>query len=269
TEQDTSVAQQATKKPFSGSNNNSQANPNVVVSGWQVYDNKGRVVEKYEPFFGLGWKFQREEDAKQGQHASMFYDPRGQVIHTQNPDSSEQSVIYGVPSDLDDPLIFTPTPWEAYTYDANDNAGRTHPVASRGYLHHYNTPSSILIDALGRTLMSVERNRTKPATAADPLSAIEEIRIRSAYDIQGNLLKVTDAMDREASTHVHDLAKRPLKIHSIDAGEHWMVQDTAGNAIEGRDSKGALVLHAYDVVNRPTHLWARDGTGQALTLRGR
>lgn len=24
---------------------------NVVVSGWQTYDNKGRVVEKYEPFF--------------------------------------------------------------------------------------------------------------------------------------------------------------------------------------------------------------------------
>ena len=27
------------------------ADPNVIVSGWQVYDNKGRVVEKYEPFF--------------------------------------------------------------------------------------------------------------------------------------------------------------------------------------------------------------------------
>ena len=26
---------------------------NVVVSGWQTYDNKGRVVEKYEPFFLL------------------------------------------------------------------------------------------------------------------------------------------------------------------------------------------------------------------------
>ncbi len=27
---------------------------NVVVSGWQVYDNKGRVVEQYEPFFSQG-----------------------------------------------------------------------------------------------------------------------------------------------------------------------------------------------------------------------
>ena len=27
----------------------------------------------------------------------MFYDPRGQVIRTVNPDGSEQRVIYGVP----------------------------------------------------------------------------------------------------------------------------------------------------------------------------
>ncbi len=33
----------------------------VVVSGWQMYDNKGRVVEKYEPFFDQGWDFQPEE----------------------------------------------------------------------------------------------------------------------------------------------------------------------------------------------------------------
>ena len=27
---------------------------NVVVSGWQLYDNKGRVVQKYEPFYSHG-----------------------------------------------------------------------------------------------------------------------------------------------------------------------------------------------------------------------
>lgn len=63
--------------PVTGHENTSTTAPNVVVSGWQVYDNKGRVVEKYEPFFDSGWEFQHEEDAKQGQHASMFYDPRG------------------------------------------------------------------------------------------------------------------------------------------------------------------------------------------------
>ena len=90
----------------------------------------------------------------------MFYDPRGRVVRTLNPDGSEQRVVHGVPGttaapDLDDPETFEPTPWEAYTYDANDNAGRTHPAESAGYHHHWNTPASIVIDALGRTIDAV------------------------------------------------------------------------------------------------------------------
>ena len=40
--------------------------PNVVVSGWQVYDNKGRVVEKYEPFFSEGWAYAPVADNERG-----------------------------------------------------------------------------------------------------------------------------------------------------------------------------------------------------------
>ena len=103
----------------------------MVVSGWQIYDNKGRVVEKYEPFFSTGFGYAPPTDAQFGQKATMFYDPRGQVIRTVNPDGSEQRVIFGVPDGSDDPGRFTPTPWEAYTYDANDNAGRTHAPLRR------------------------------------------------------------------------------------------------------------------------------------------
>jgi hypothetical protein len=34
---------------------------NVVVSGWQIYNNKGKVVEKYEPFFDNGFDFKTPE----------------------------------------------------------------------------------------------------------------------------------------------------------------------------------------------------------------
>ena len=137
-----------------GRRNTDALKPNVVVSGWQIYDNKGQVVEKYEPFFAEGWDYGQPDESKTGQKVAMFYDPRGQAIRTLNPDGSEQRVIYGVPGtiaapDLAHPEIFEPTPWEAYTYDANDNAGRTHPAESAGYRHHWNTPASILIDALG------------------------------------------------------------------------------------------------------------------------
>ena len=72
---------------------------NVIVSGSQVYDNKGRVVEKYEPFFAVGLDYAPPSDAQFGQKATMFYDSRGQVIRTLNPDGSEQRVIYGIPAE--------------------------------------------------------------------------------------------------------------------------------------------------------------------------
>jgi YD repeat-containing protein len=235
--------------------------PRVIVSGWQTYDNKGRVVEKYEPFFSNGFDYHPPTDAQFGQKAVMFYDPRGQVIRTVNPDGSEQLVIFGAPNDLTNPEQFIPTPWESYTYDANDNAGRTHPASSTSYQHHWNTPASIVVDALGRKVMSVARNGPNPET--------DWFVTRSAYDIQGNMLTVTDALGRVAFRHVYDLAKRPLRVESIDAGVRRAILDAAGNPVEERDSKDTLRLHAYDVLNRPIRLWARDGAGQSQTLRER
>ena len=236
---------------------------NVVVSGWQVYDNKGKVVEKYEPFFSQGWEFEPEADSRHGVHAQMYYDPRGQVICTVNPDGSEQRVIYGVPNSPSDPFNIAPTPWEAYTYDPNDNAGRTHinDATAQTYQHHRNTPASIAIDAQGRTVRAVARHRESAATG------IEEHITESSYDIQGNLLDITDALGRRAFGYFYDLAKHALRTESIDAGTKLVMLNAAGNAIEGHDAKGAIGLHSYDVLNRPTRLWARDATVDVVTLR--
>jgi RHS repeat-associated protein len=239
--------------------------PNVVVTGLQVYDNKGRVVEKYEPYFSVGWDYALPADNERGQKVAFFYDPRGNVIRTVNPDGSEQRVVHGVPGTitspaLSNPDVFEPTPWEAYTYDANDNAERTHKATSVSYLSHWNTPSSSLVDALGRVVQSVERNGA---------SASDRYITTSTYDIQGNLLTVTDPLGRVVYRGVYDLAGRQLRIEQLDAGLRRIVVDAAGNVIEQRDSKGALVLRSFDKLNRPTRFWARDETGQALTLRER
>jgi hypothetical protein len=259
-----------------GQSNTNIRNPNVVVSGWQIYDNKGRVVEKYEPFFAEGWEYGQLDDKKFGQKVTMFYDPRGHVVRTVNPDIYEQRVIYGVPGtlvapDLEYPERFDATPWEAYTYDANDNAGRTHggdPTTQR-YRHHWDTPTSIVIDALGRTIETVERDRDEPASPTAPPPPIKEYRTRMSYDIRGNLLTVTDALNRPVFRHIYDLANRKLRIDSIDAGIRRTVLDAAGNVAEQRDGKGAFILHGYDDLNRPIRLWARDGSGERLSLRER
>jgi RHS repeat-associated protein len=232
---------------------------NVVVSGWQVFDNKGRVVEKYDPFFSQGWDYAAPVEAQLAEKDVMFRDPRGQVIRTLYPDGSEQRVVFGIPQDLTDPTSFVPSPWEAYSYDANDNAGRTHATAAAGYRNHWNTPSSVLLDPLGRAIASVQRNGPDPAT--------DWYRSQSSFDIQGRLISVTDPLGRIAFRYVYDLLGRRWRADSIDAGRQDCVPDAMGNAVEARDSKGALGLDAYDLLHRPSQRWARDARDGQVTLR--
>ena len=254
------------------------ASPNVTVSGWQRYDNKGRVIEKFEPFWSIGWDYARPTNAEFGEKITTFYDPRGQAVRTVAPDGSERRVMFGVPLALDDPPLapadaakFRPTPWEMYTYDANDNAGRTHfgdPDAA-SYRHHWNTPTSAEIDALGRILRTVVRHRDAPSSPTAPLAAIEEHVTRSTYDVRGNLLETGDTLGRLAFSYSYDLIGRAIRTESMDAGRRYVVYDAGGDLVEARDGKGALVLHAYDALHRPTRLWARDAAGEAVVLRER
>jgi RHS repeat-associated protein len=233
---------------------------NVVVSGWQLYDNKGRVVQKYEPFYAAGYRYAAPLDVQFGQRAELFYDSRGRLIRTVNPDGSVVLVVLGVPRDLTDPDVFDPTPWETFTYDANDNAGRTHPADAAGYASHCDTPRSVEIDALGRTVTAVARNG--PADT-------DRIVTRTAYDIHGNITAITDALDRSAFGYRFDLLKRRWRMDSIDAGRRDSVPDAAGRVVEARDSKGALTLTAFDRLHRPTRLWARNSAPDPVTWRQR
>ena len=232
---------------------------NVVVSGWQVYDNKGRVVQKYEPFFARGYEYSQPAEHQLGQKATMFYDARGQPVRTINADSSEQRVVFGIPPDLANPALYAPCAWERFTYDANDNAGRTHADTAANYEAHWNTPVSTVADALGRTVVSIARN--------GPDAAKDWFVTRTKYDIQSNLVAVIDALGRQAFSYSFDLAKRRWRMDSIDGGRRDTVTDPIGNTVEARDSKGSLRLHGYDDLHRLLRLWARDDHATSVTLR--
>jgi RHS repeat-associated protein len=239
------------------------ARPAVVVSGWQVYDNKGRVVEKLEPFFADDLAFAPPSAAQEGRRLTVRYDPLGRIVRTLNPDGSEERVLFGVPADPGDPGSFWPTPWESFRYDANDLA------AAPGHEHHRATPSSAVLDALGRTVVTVERTRAPRPSPDAPLPPVTEVVTRTAYDIRGNTVSVTDGLGREALRSVHDLADRELRQAGIDAGVRHCVLDAAGHVVEERDAKGALTLTAYDVLGRVSRRWARDDGSSDVTLRER
>ncbi|NUR62905.1 MAG: hypothetical protein HOV87_30265 [Catenulispora sp.] len=235
---------------------------NVVVTGLQVYDNKGQVVQRYEPYFSTGYAYAPPGVDQLGRRTLIFYDPRGQAVRTVEPDAGEQLVVQGIPADLTDPGAFEPTPWETYTYDANDNAGRTHGAAAQAFADHWNTPATIEIDALGRTVRSVART----AANQQPGSLLTT---RFSYDIQGHLVTVTDALGRPAFGYVFDLVGRRWRVDGADAGRRDSIPDVLGSAVESRDSRGALQLGAFDRLHRPIRLWARDDKSGPVTLRQR
>ncbi len=239
--------------------------PAVVVTGTQVFDNKGQVIEQYEPFFSTGFEYAPAAPHEEGGKAQMFYDPRGQLVRTRNPDGSLKRVIFGIPARLENPDDHEPTPWEAYTYDANDLAQQfagDHHVDPL----HFNTPASVEIDSLGRVIKSTTR---RSAADADPAV------VRTRYDARGNAVAVIDPLGRTVVSRVHDLTgserqpPRLLREDSMDSGTRRIVFDASGSEIERRDSKGALTVQAYDNANRPTHLWARDAPALPITLRQR
>jgi RHS repeat-associated protein len=242
---------------------------NVTVGGWQTYDNKGRTVEKYEPFFSDGWEYLARAGAPGDTFRArleMSYDARGELVRVVHPDDSEQRIVHGVPGSIarPDPASvdrYEPTPWETYTYDANDNAGRTHPGESAGYSAHWDTPSSALVDALGRVVRATQRN------GADRNR--DWFSTRTEYDIRGNVTRVTDPLGRVAFEYVYDLTNRAVATRQLDAGPRVTIHDTAGGVVEIRDAKGALDLRAFDALHRPVRLWARDGATEHVDLRER
>jgi len=234
--------------------------PRVVVSGWQIYDNKSRVVEKYEPFFALGFDYAPPTAEQRGMRTMLQYDALGRGVRTIAPDGSEHRIVHGTPISISDPTSFAPSPWLTFRYDANDNAGRTHPREAASYQAYWNTPSSDRFDALGRTVESVERLGAR---------AEDELITRSDYDIRGNLVSLTDALGRVAFAAVHDLLDRAWKAEQLDGGGRHTALDAAGNVLERRDAKGALTLRAFDALNRTVQVWGRDRAGERLTLRER
>ncbi|QDG52181.1 hypothetical protein FIV42_15965 [Persicimonas caeni] len=188
---------------------------------------------------------------------------RGRQVQTIRPDGAKTLVVFGEVPDVADPTFFDPTPWKTYSWDANDydyevddDGNRTAIVG--GAEAHWDTPTSAVVDALGRTIKTVERLETG-----------EQLVTRTTYDIRGNVLTVVDPKGRTAATQFYDLADRKLRNESIDAGTSIAVFDAVGTPIEARDERGALTLTSADEMLRTTHQWGRDSSSESVRLVGR
>ena len=106
--------------------------PRWVGTGRTVFNNKGKPVKQYEPFFSATHLYEGEREMTDtGVSPILFYDPVERVIATLHPNHSYQKVVFD--------------PWQQTTYDVNDTVAahgtqtgdpRTDPDI-KGYVAEY------------------------------------------------------------------------------------------------------------------------------------
>jgi RHS repeat-associated protein len=214
--------------------------PRWVGSGWTVFNNKGKPVRQYEPFFTDIHRF--ELDVRIGVSPVLFYDPVGRVIATLHPNHAWEKAIV--------------EPWQQDSWDVNDtvlvtdpktdadvgdffrrlpdadylptwHALRTDPTlageasqrwpdpktrdaekrAAEDVAAHADTPGTACFDTLGRPVLSLADNGPDPA---DPSRQLR-FPTRIALDIQGNRQLARDAVlefrDQQGDVHSDELGR--------------------------------------------------------------
>ncbi len=271
--------------------------PRWIGSGWTIFNNKGKPVRTYEPFFSATHGV---ELAKQvGVSTVVFYDPAGRTVATLHPDNTWEKVVFDN--------------WRQETWDANDTVlvadprtdadvgdhfvrllgagagaftswyqqriggawGDDPPAAKRAAEKtepHAATPAVAHFDALGRTCLAVADN-----------GAEGRYPTHTARDTRGKPLAVSDALGRRVHEYClreHgddggvrfvaglDLAGNALYQNGGDGGARRSLLNAAGNPIRGWDARGLMMRTEYDPLHRPLRMYVQP-RGGAETLAER
>lgn len=279
-------------------------NPRWVGSGWVIYNNKGKPVREYEPFFSATHAF--EFGVTVGVSPVLFYDPLERIVATLHPNHAYDKVLFD--------------PWQQRSYDVNDTVAprhgetgdpRTDPDIrglTAGYFAamggaaanwqtwyaqridgafggnerdaalkaqaHADTPCTGHVDPLGRLFLKRERNCV--VCAGHPLDGSEEhLDTRLELDIEGRQLVARDALatpsdplGRIIARYAYDLSGTRLFQLSMEANARWGLPDVIGKPIRVWDSRGHNFSTTYDALRRPVAQYVR-GTSAASDPRTR
>jgi RHS repeat-associated protein len=251
-----------------------------VGSGWTIFNNKGKPVRQYEPFFSASQHFQFASIV--GVSPTFFYDPLDRLVATLHPNHAYEKVVFD--------------PWRQDTFDANDTVlevnaaedpdigdfirrlpvsdylpawysvrrngglGREEQAAAEKTAVHANTPAVAFLDTLGRPFLNIAQNRFLREGAA----VEEHIATRLELDIEGNTLAIIDALSRRSMSYDYNLIKARIHQHSIDAGERWTLSDPAGKQLLAWDSRDHRLRTEYDELRRPTSLFVQTGHAREI-----
>jgi RHS repeat-associated protein len=262
--------------------------PRWIGGGWTVFNNKGKPVRQYEPFFTDTHRF--EFDVRIGVSPVVFYDPAERVVATLYPNHTYEKVVFdpwqqtswdvndtcaprngqtGDPrTDLDiggyvaeyfQALPVVPSkPWQTwYVQRIGGARGADEQKAAERAAAHADTPTTAHLDVLGRPFLTVARQRV--VCTGHPLDGTEEsFATRIELDIEGNQRTVRDAIVQSADTlgrivirYAYDLLGNRIHQLAMEAGARWMLNDVAAKGICVWDSRGHNFTTKYDALGRP------------------
>jgi RHS repeat-associated protein len=265
--------------------------PRWVGSGWTIFNNKGKPVRQYEPFFDDTHKFRYGK--KVGVSPILFYDPVERVVATLHPNNTYEKVVFD--------------PWHQESYDVNDTV-KSDPrtdtdisgyvgkyftsqpgdwktwLQQRGVnplappqdtpgldpekkaavrtLVHANTPTIAFSDSLGQTFLTVAHNKFERRTNGNTAIIEEKYYTQVVFDIEGNQREVIDARDRIVMSYDYDMLGSPIHQASMEAGERWMLNDVTGKPIRAWDSRGHAFRTEYDALRRPLRTYVKGAEPQ-------
>jgi RHS repeat-associated protein len=253
--------------------NSPMLEPRWVGTGAKVYNNKGKPVRQYEPFFSPTHHFGIEQ---WGVSSTLFYDPVERVVATLHPNHTWEKVVFD--------------PWQQKTYDVNDMVtfnpktdpdvgaffiklpdgdylpswyqqriggalGTEEKGAAQKAAKHAATPTIAYLDTLGRTFLTIADNGNE-----------QKYRTHVELDIEGNQRAVTDAKDRIVMKYDYDMLGDRIHQSSMEAGDRWMLNNVAGKPIRMWDSRDHVLRTTYDALQRPTQLFVKTGSDPEILV---
>ncbi len=274
------------------------ASPRWVGNGWTVFNNKGKPVRQYEPFFTDTHRF--EFDVRIGVSPVLFYDPMERVVATLHPNHTWEKVVFDAwrqeTWDVNDTVLleaqtdgdvgdffrrlpqsdYLPTWFGLRTNSAYASAADqrwTDPQtraaekqAAQQTAIHAATPAIALFDSLGRTFLTVAHNRFQYSDTAPASAPSEEFYYtRTIFDIEGNQREIRDARDRIIMRYDYDMLGHRIHQASMEAGERWLLKDVVDEPLYTWDSRNHVIRTTYDQLRRPIDSFlSRNGDTEIL-----
>ncbi len=231
-----------------------------VGNGRTVLNNKGNPIKQYEPYFSTTPAYERDPAwVEQGVSPIIYYDGAGRSVKTEFPNGTFIKVEFDA--------------WKQFSYDPNDTVkdsawykerialADNHPEkkAAQKSEVHYNTPSCLVTDTLGRPTLGIDHNRWKDA---QDNSKEEFYYTASELDIEGNALNITDARGNMVMSYRYDMLGNRVAQTSMDAGRRWMLNNALGHPVKIWDERQHEFSFNYDALHRPLKKYVYGGDGQ-------